>query len=156
MSTTLKKLAHATSGNFQLSTDGFGAYRDAAVYSLGAQHIDFAQVIKIHGPSDEPDTRYSPIECIGCEKKVVLGTPDLDKATTSHIERQNLTVRMQTRRMTRLTNAFSKKWANHQASMILYAAHYNFCRVHSTIRVTPAMEAGITDHIWTLKELLSK
>ena len=150
-----EKLAHATMGNFQITTDGFTPYRDAVAYSLGAQHVDFAQVIKIYAAPDEHDTRYSPSVCIGCEKHQVFGNPDMKRATTSHVERQNLNLRMGMRRFTRLTNGFSKRWEKLRAMEALYFAYYNFCRVHGSIRVTPAMEAGLTDHIWTLKELIS-
>jgi transposase-like protein/IS1 family transposase len=149
------KLAWATEGNFQISTDGFPAYKDAIVHSLGAQGVDFSQVIKIYRNNPEGETRYSPSKCIGCSKVSVFGNPDLKKASTSHIERQNLSVRMGMRRMTRLTNAFSKKWLNLKWSYALQFAYYNFCRVHSTIKVTPAMEAGVTDHIWTIEELIT-
>ncbi|MCK9362154.1 MAG: IS1 family transposase [Syntrophales bacterium] len=150
-----EKLGHATRGGFQINTDGFSAYKDAVVYSLGAQFVDFAQVIKVYGKSQENETRYSPAAYVGCDKGAVFGNPDLKKASTSHIERQNLTVRMGMRRMTRLTNGFSKKWVNLKWSYALQFAYYNFCRVHKTLRVTPAMEAKIADHIWTIQELIS-
>jgi IS1 family transposase len=149
-----EKLRHATKGNFQINTDGFGAYPEAISYSLGAQHVDFAQIIKTYASNPESQTRYSPSECTGCKKVAVYGNPDLGKASTSHIERQNLTLRMSMRRLTRLTNAFSKKWKNLRAAYALHFSFYNFCRIHQTLRVTPAMEAGITDHVWTLTELV--
>jgi len=149
-----ERLAYATRGNFQISTDGFQPYKHAVVLSLGAQHVDFAQIVKVYASSREGEQRYSPAVCIDCVKTPIYGNPDPEKTCTSHIERQNLTVRMSMRRMTRLTNAFSKKWENHKAAYALYFAHYNFCRVHSTLRVTPAMEAGIAGHIWSIKELL--
>jgi transposase-like protein/IS1 family transposase len=150
-----EKLAQATTGNFQINTDGFPAYKDAVVHSLGAQFVDFAQIVKIYkgNPEKEKITRYSPSSCIGCTKNAVFGNPNLRQASTSHIERQNLTVRMSMRRMTRLTNAFSKKWINLKWSYALQFAYYNFCRIHKTLRVTPAMEAGISDHVWSLKEI---
>ena len=150
-----EKIAHATTGSFQISTDGFAPYKDAVVYSLGGQYVDFAQLVKVYASSREGEQRYSPAECVDCVKVPIHGNPDPERICTSHIERQNLTVRMSMRRMTRLTNAFSKKWENHKAAYALYFAHYNFCRVHSSLRVTPAMEAGITDHVWTIKELLA-
>ncbi len=150
-----EKLGHATSGNFQVTTDGFAAYRDAVVYSLGGQKVDFAQLVKIYANNPEGQTRYSPAECTGSKKVAVFGNPDMDKVCTSHIERQNLTVRMQMRRMTRLTNAFSKKWLNLKWAYALQFAYFNFCRVHLSLRVTPAMEAGITDHVWTIQELIA-
>ncbi|MGO8792488.1 MAG: IS1 family transposase [Terriglobia bacterium] len=150
-----EKLAAATEGNFQVTTDGFAAYRDAIVLSLGAQGVDFAQLVKLYASSPESETRYSPAQCIGCKKTPVFGSPDRAKISTSHVERQNLTMRMQMRRLTRLTNAFSKKWEKLYAMLALYFAWYNFVRIHQTLRVTPAMEAGITDHIWTIESLLA-
>jgi IS1 family transposase len=150
-----EKLAHATSGSFQVTTDGFKPYQHAIVMSLGAQHVDFAQLVKLYSNTPEgPQTRYSPADCTGAKKVPIYGNPDPDKVCTSHVERMNLNIRMDSRRMTRLTNAFSKKWTKLCAMMSLYFAYYNFCRVHKTLRVTPAMEAGITDHIWSLRELL--
>jgi IS1 family transposase len=152
-----KKLCRATAGHgFQINTDGFVPYKDAIVYSLGGKYVHFAQIIKVFGKPEGDEKRYSPSEVIGTEKFTVFGNPDLDKATTSHIERQNLTIRMSMRCMTRLTNAFSKKHENLRCAYALHFAYYNFCRVHSTLRVTPAMESKLTTHIWTLKELLSK
>lgn len=149
-----EKLAGATEGNFQITTDAFPAYKDAIIHSMGAKNVDFAQVIKIYRSNPESETRYSPSVCIGCEKTARFGNPDLRKATTSHIERQNLSVRMGMRRMTRLTNAFSKKWINLKHAYALQFAYYNFCRVHQTLRITPAMESGLTDHVWTIQELI--
>ena len=149
-----EKLAHATDGNFQVTTDGFAAYKDAIVYSLGAQKVDFAQLIKIYQNTVETETRYSPAKCIGCKKKPVHGRPDMDRVSTSIVERHNLSVRMENRRFTRLTNAFSKLWANHHAALALYFAYYNFCRMHKSLRCTPAMAADIAKSVWTLKDLL--
>lgn len=149
-----ENLRHATSGKFQISSDGFQPYKDAAVYSLGAQGVDFAQVVKLYAASPEGETRYSPTQCIGCNKETVFGFPGLKQASTSHVERQNLSVRMGMRRMTRLTNAFSTKWQNLKAAYALHFAYYNFCRVHQTLRITPAMESKITHHVWTLDELM--
>lgn len=150
-----EKLAAATEGSFQITTDGFKPYQDAVVMSLGVQGIEFAQLVKLYSATPESETRYSPAECIGCKKVPIFGNPDPKQISTSHVERQNLTMRMQMRRLTRLTNAFSKKWEKLYAMLALYFAWYNFCRVHQTLRVTPAMEAGITDHIWEIKELLN-
>jgi IS1 family transposase len=151
-----EKLAAATEGGFQITTDGFRPYQDAVVLSLGVQGVDFAQLVKLYSATPESETRYSPAECIGCKKVPVFGNPDMSKVSTSHVERQNLTMRMQMRRLTRLTNAFSKKWEKLYAMLALYFAWYNFCRIHQTLRVTPAMEAGITDHVWTIEEMLGK
>jgi len=148
------KIAHATSGSFQISTDGFPAYRDAVIMSLGVQRVDFAQLIKIYRSPVMDEQRYSPAECTGARKEVIMGNPDMNKVSTSIIERHNLSVRMENRRFTRLTNAFSKRWANHRAALALYFAYYNFCRMHKTLRCTPAMAAGVVDHVWTLKDLL--
>jgi transposase-like protein/IS1 family transposase len=149
-----EKLAQATEGSFQVTTDGFKPYQHAIVMSLGAQHVDFAQLVKIYAAKQD-ETRYSPAECIGANKVTIYGNPDMDKVSTSHVERHNLSTRMSSRRYTRLTNAFSKKWSKHHAALALWFAYYNFCRVHRTLRVTPAMEAGISDHVWELKELIA-
>lgn len=142
-----EKLARATADQrFQISTDGFPAYRDAIVLHLGAKKVDFAQIIKDFEASGETTT----------QKSVVFGSPKQSLICTSHVERQNLTIRMAMRRFTRKTNGFSKKWLNLKAGLALHFAYYNFCRVHMTLRVTPAMEAGITDHIWELEELLTQ
>lgn len=149
-----EKLERATSGNFQVNTDGFSAYQDAIILSLGTR-VDFAQIVKIYGKPEGEDHRYSPPTVTEIKKVAIHGQPDLEKAGTSHVERQNLTIRMGNRRMTRLTNAFSKKWMNLNYSYALHFFHYNFIRVHSTLRVTPAMESKITDHVWTWEELLT-
>jgi len=133
----------------------FDPYKDAVVLSLGAQGVKLAQSVKLYTATSESETRSSPTECIGCKKVPVFGNPDKRKVNTSHVERQKLTMRMQMRRLTRLTNAFSKKWEKLYAMLALYFAWYNFCRVHQTLRVTPAMEAGIADHVSDLSELLS-
>jgi transposase-like protein/IS1 family transposase len=149
-----ENLAHATTGNFQINCDGFPCYKEAIDFSFG-DRVDFAQIIKIFGLPDGDERRYSPSVVIDIKKIAVSGNPDLDTATTSHIERQNLTVRMQMRRMTRLTNAFSKKQMNLRYAYALHFFHYNFMRVHSTLRVTPAMEAKLSGHIWTWRELIA-
>lgn len=150
------KLAEATEGSFQVNTDGFPLYKEAIPYSLAAQSVDFAQVVKIYRNTPENESRYSPGTCIGCQKTEAYGWPDLDRATTSHIERQNLTVRMSMRRMTRLTNAFSKKWLNLKYAYALQFAHYNFCRPHGSLsKSTPAMVSGIANHVWTIQELIT-
>jgi len=153
-----EKLAHATEGryDFQVTTDGFVPYREAVVLSLGVQRVNFAQLIKTYqnNPDVETETRYSPAVCTGTIKLPIFGNPDMRKVSTSHVERMNLSTRMQMRRYTRLTNAFSKKWEKHYAALALWIAYYNFCRIHRSMRVTPAMQAGITDHVWDLPELI--
>lgn len=109
---------------------------------------------KVYGYTEAPDSRYSPATCIGCDMKIVSGVPDPDHVSTSYVERQNLTMRMSMRRFTRLTNGFSKKLENHGHAVSLYFLHYNFCRVQKTLRVSPAMEAGLAHHVWTLEELV--
>lgn len=139
----------------QITTDGHKAYLDAVEDAFGAD-IDYAQLQKIYGsPSSEEQRRYSPARCIGCDLKVVSGDPDPKHVSTSYVERQNLSMRMSMRRFTRLTNAFSKKVDNHRHAVALYFAYYNFCRIHQSLRVTPAMEAGLTDHVWTIEELVA-
>jgi hypothetical protein len=111
---------------------------------------------KIYGaPSEEENRRYSPARCIGSDMKVVSGNPDPNHVSTSYVERQNLTMRMSMRRFTRLTNGFSKKAENHCHAVALHYMHYNFCRVHQSLRVTPAMQAGIADHVWSVEELIA-
>ncbi len=154
----IKKLNYATAGNFQLSTDGFHSYPDAIFHGLG-QRVSYAQVIKSYAKahpaqSPEGERRYSPSKMLEVTKIPRQGNPNPALISTSHVERQNLTMRMMMRRLTRLTNAFSKKYGNLKAALALHFAHYNFVRIHQTIRCTPAMEAGITKHIWTLKDLL--
>jgi hypothetical protein len=114
---------------------------------------DYAMLQKIYGASMENETRYSPAKCIGSDMKVISGNPDPKHVSTSYVERQNLTMRMHMRRFTRLTNGFSKKVENHAHSVALHYMFYNFCRIHQTLKVTPAMEAGLSDHVWTLEEL---
>jgi len=150
----VEKLNEATTGQFQITTDGFKAYVDAVHMSLGTR-VDFAQLIKVYRTAPEGERSYSPAEVVSTEVVPVIGQPDPEKICTSHVERHNLTMRMQIRRFTRLTNGFSKKWENHFAALALYFAYYNFCRIHRTLRVTPAMEAGLTNHVWTIEEMLT-
>jgi transposase-like protein/IS1 family transposase len=148
-------LAARLANRVQLTTDGFNFYIDAVEKHFGAD-VDFGQVIKLYGDYGQHDAagRYSPQPIIEVISKVRQGHPDPKHMSTSHVERQNLTMRMAIRRFTRLTNAFSKKLDNHKAACALHFAYYNFCRVHQTLRVTPAMQAGISDHVWTIAELL--
>ena len=140
-------------GRVQITTDGHKAYLTAIENSFGAD-VDYAQLQKIFGASLENETRYSPATCIGCEMKVVSGDPDPKHVSTSYVERQNLTMRMHKRRFTRLTNAFSKKIDNHAYAVALHFMYCNYVRIHQTLRVTPAMESGLSDHVWSIEELL--
>src|SRR5271169_3314404 len=144
------RLAH----RIQLTTDGHRAYLQAVEDAFGA-NIDYAMLIKLYGGDSEPEKRYSPAECIGTKEIKINGNPKPAAISTSHVERHNLTMRMSMRRFARLTNAFSKKLENHVAMLCLYFVYYNFCRVHQTLRVTPAMEAGITDHVLDVKDLVA-
>lgn len=148
-------LADRLKNRVQLTTDGFKAYLNAVDAAFG-NDIDYAMLIKIYGvpPSAGDQRRYSPAECIGTETLQINGTPDKKDISTSFIERQNLTMRMSMHRFTRLTNGFSKKVDNLCHAVALHFMYYNFARVHKTLMVTPAMEAGIADHVWDIKELL--
>ena len=149
------KLRRATSDKrFQISTDGFGPYINAIDYAL-IDRCDYAQLVKVYTNNGEEDHRYSQADVTKAVPTPIMGNPDRELICTSHVERHNLTMRMQIRRLTRLTNAFSKKWENLKAALALYFCWYNFCRVHRSIRMTPAMEAGITDHIWGIGEILA-
>src|SRR5438552_12533076 len=153
--TFTEKLDRATSGHFQLTTDGLATYPDAISYSLGTR-VDYAQLIKVYGKNDvEGERKYSPPEVVETTTKILIGDPDPRRICTSIVERSNLSIRTSVRRLTRLTNAFSKKWENLKAMLAIYFAFYNFCRIHSTIRCTPAMESGITQHVWTIRDLLT-
>ncbi len=145
-------LASRLANKVQLTTDGHKAYLEAVEGAFGCE-IDYAMLIKLYGVEPEGDKRYSPSKCTGTRTEVITGTPDKGKISTSYVERQNLTMRMGMRRFTRLTNAFSKKAENLAAAVALHFMYYNFGRIHRTLRVTPAMEAGITDHVWTLEEI---
>jgi hypothetical protein len=117
--------------------------------------VDYAQLVKIYGKSSKEDeTRYSPAQCIGIKIDMVTGSPDPGHISTSYVERSNLSIRMQMRRFTRLTNGFSKKLENHAAAFALYMMFYNFARVHQTLRITPAMAAGVSDHVWDIEEIV--
>lgn len=149
----IEDLASRLANRVQLTTDGHRAYLTAVENAFGSQ-IDYAMLDKIYQTPPVPEVhRYSPAKCCGAVKKKINGNPDMSKVSTSYVERQNLTMRMSMRRMTRLTNAFSKKMENQAHAVALHFMHYNFCRIHQTLRVTPAMEAGIADHVWSLEEL---
>jgi len=150
----MEDLAGRLANRVQLTSDGLKCYLTAVKAAFG-NDIDFAQLVKIYGEIDTEGQRHcSPATCIGCESHVVTGTPDPKHINTSYIERQNLTLRMHNRRFTRLTNAFSKKIENHLASLAIHYAHYNFVRIHQTIRVTPAMAAGVTSRLWSIEDLV--
>jgi IS1 family transposase len=153
----VKKLDKATAdSSFQITTDGFAQYRDAIEMELGHKHVDFAQLIKVYATPQDDSHRYSPPVVVDIITNVISGNPDPKRICTSTVERQNLTIRMQMRRFTRLTNAFSKKWENLKAALALFFAFYNFCRPHSSIKKqTPAMASGLTDHVWSISELLA-
>ncbi len=150
----MEDCASRISSRVQITTDGHRAYLEAVEGAFGMD-CDYVQLQKIYGAPAENHTRYSPATCIGCDMKTVSGNPDPKHVSTSFVERQNLSMRMSIRRFTRLTNAFSKKAENHAAAVALWFMYYNFCRVHQTLRVTPAMEAGISNHVWTIEELVS-
>ena len=139
----------------QLTTDGHKAYVEAVEGAFGSD-VDYAQLVKLYGPTISAPGRYSPAECIGARKERVMGSPAIEHVSTSHVERQNLTMRMSMRRFTRLTNAFSKKFDNHVHALALYFAFYNFCRIHKTLRMSPAMAAGVTDQLWSLEDIIAR
>jgi IS1 family transposase len=145
------------SNRVQLTTDGHRAYLEAVEGAFGAD-VDYAQLVKMYGTvgGKSAEVRYSPAECTGIRKVRVEGKPDVKHVSTSHVERMNLSIRMQNRRFTRLTNGFSKKLDNHIHALALYFAFYNFCRVHKSLRMSPAMAAGITDTLWSLDDIVAK
>jgi len=149
----MKNLAGRLKNRVQLTTDGHGMYLNSVEDAFGSE-IDFSQLIKLFGPSEEKERRYSPAQCNGTIKDRIKGNPDPKFVSTSFVERQNLTMRMSMRRFTRLTNAFSKKVENLGHAVALHFMNYNFCRIHQTLRVTPAMEAGVTDRLWDIEDIL--
>lgn len=148
----MQDVASRLRNRVQLTTDGLKAYLEAVEESFAAD-IDFAQLVKLYGKPLDGEHRYSPAECAGTHKEVIMGNPKLKHISTSHIERQNLTMRMSLRRFTRLTNAFSRKVENHAHAIALHFMYYNFVRIHKTLRVTPAMAAGITKKLWSIQDL---
>jgi hypothetical protein len=148
----MRDVAGRLANRIQLTSDGNSVYL-SAVDEAFARDVDYAMLIKQYGESSEAEKRYSPAICVGAEKSPVRGRPNPEHISTSYVERSNLTLRMQNRRFTRLTNAFSKKLANHKHMLAISWVFYNFARIHQTLRVTPAMEAGISDHVWTLEEI---
>jgi IS1 family transposase len=158
----MRDLVSRLANRVQLTTDGFPGYLKAVEEAFGWNGVDYAMLVKVYGPGLETDRGYSPPVCNGAIKTWVMGKPDRAVVSTSYVERQNLTMRMQMRRFTRLTNAFSKKAENHAHAVALHFVHYNFCRPHQTltrrakgIYRTPAMAAGLTDHVWTVADLVA-
>lgn len=151
--TFISDLASRLRHRVQLTTDGHKPYLSAVEDAFGGD-IDYAVLQKLYGSDPSAEKRYSPAQCIGTQREIVTGDPDPKHISTSYVERQNLTMRMSMRRFTRLTNAFSKKAENHIAAVALYFMYYNFGRVHQTLRVTPAMEAGVANHVWSIEEIV--
>lgn len=149
----IKDLSNRFDNRVQLSSDSLALYVDAVEEGFGPD-VDYGQLVKAYEAEPMGAGRYSPPHVVSAERKVIIGSPKISKISTSYVERQNLTMRMQMRRFTRLTNAFSKKLDNLKAAVALHFAHYNFVRVHGSLRVTPAMAAGVTDHLWSLSELM--
>jgi IS1 family transposase len=149
----MEDLAGRLSNRVQLTTDGLKVYLNAVKNAFGSD-IDYAMLIKVYGNAEEGHKRYSPAVCLGCERKAIEGNPDSDHISTSYVERANLTMRMNMRRFTRLTNGFSKKVENHTAQIAIFMMMYNFGRKHMTLGTTPAVKAGIADHIWSIEEII--
>jgi IS1 family transposase len=150
----MKDLANRLKNRVQLTTDGHKMYLEAVEDAFGCE-IDFSQLIKIYGNTEEAQKRYSPAQCIGTEKIKINGNPENESVSTSYVERQNLTMRINMRRFTRLTNAFSKKVENLGHALALHFMYYNFCRIHQTLRVTPAMAAKVTDRLWDIEDIIA-
>jgi len=149
----LRDVARRVSNRIQVTTDGHSMYFKPVMEAFDGS-VDYAQIVKVYGSDPEGEKRYSPATCIACEKHVAHGDPDRKHISTSYVERQNPTIRMGVRRFTRLTNAFSKKIENHVAMLAVHYMHYNFVRIHQTLRVTPAMAAGVTDRLWSIKDII--
>ena len=149
----MNDLASRLANRVQLTTDGHKAYLEAVEGAFGAD-VDYAQLVKLYGEAPEAQKRYSPAVCTGARKEAITGRPDKAHVSTSYVERQNLTMRMSMRRFTRLTNAFSKKVENLAHAVSLHYMHYNFVRIHKTLRVTPAMAAGVTDRLWSVQDIV--
>lgn len=147
-------LASRLADRVQLTSDGLAVYLQAVERAFRGD-VDYAQLVKVYNETSEGQRRYSPAECVGCTKNVVVGYPDPEHVSTSYIERANLTMRMGMRRFTRLTNAFSKKIENHAAAVALHMMHYNFVRIHQTLRMTPAMAAGVTGKLWEIADIVA-
>src|SRR5271154_4808510 len=150
----MEDLASRLANRVQLTSDGHRAYLEAVEGAFGSD-VDYAMLVKVFGPAPEGQRRYSPAECIGAVKHRIEGNPDPKHVSTSYSERQNLSMRMGNRRMTRLTNAFSKKAENHAHMMAIYFMHYNFVRIHQTLKITPAMAAGVTSKLWEMPDMVN-
>jgi IS1 family transposase len=148
----INDLASRLSTRVQLTSDGHRPYLEAIESAFGSQ-VDYAMLIKLYGDSTD-ETRYSPSEVRGTRKEIITGDPDINHVSTSYVERQNLTMRMSIRRFTRLTNGFSKKLENHMHAVALHYVHYNFVRIHKSLRCTPAMAAGVTEHLWEIEDIV--
>lgn len=152
-----KNLKNRLASRAQVSTDGHSMYLEAVEHAFGAD-VDYGMLIKLYGQEPEGEKRYGPAKCLSATKHIVQGKPDYEAISTSYVERQNLTMRMGMRRFTRLTNAFSKKLENHECALALYFMHYNFARSHKTLSnpypKSPAMAAGLTNHIWSIEEIV--
>jgi IS1 family transposase len=151
--TFMTDLASRLSNRVQLTTDGHRVYLDAVEGAFGSE-VDYAMLVKLYGNDAQPETRYSPAQCIGAMTTPISGNPNPRHISTSYVERQNLTMRMSMRRFTRLTNGHSKKVENHQHAIAIYFMYYNFCRIHESLRITPAMAAGVSDHVWSIQEMI--
>jgi IS1 family transposase len=151
----ISDLSGRLANRVQLTSDGHKVYLNAVEKSFG-DGVDYAMLVKTYGEAarEGAEVRYSPAVCMGAKKEIMIGHPAIEHVSTSFVERQNLTMRMSMRRFTRLTNAFSKKVENHAAAVALHFMHYNFCRIHQTLRVTPAMAAQVTDHVWEVGEIV--
>lgn len=147
-------LAGRLADRIQLTSDGLSVYLGAVAKAFQGA-VDYAMLVKIYNQTSEGQKRYSPAQCIGCKREEIVGNPDPDHISTSYIERANLTMRMEMRRFTRLTNGFSKKIENHAAAVALHMMYYNFGRVHQTLKTSPAVAAGVADHVWTIEEIIA-
>lgn len=151
-----KKLRTATAGHFQLNSDGYDPYRSAVVRNLG-DRVAHGVVVKNYGKvSQEEQRKYSPARIVSIKKEAAWNDPDMDRVSTSHVERSNLNMRTFIRRMTRLSNGFSKKWQNHEAMLALYVCHYNYVRVHGKLKTTPAVASGLEAHKWSMRDLIER
>jgi IS1 family transposase len=150
----MRDLAERMAYPIQLTTDGHAVYLHAVDEAFHHTAVDYAMLVKVYGDAPRsPERKYSPSNFVSAKKQRISGFPDMSQVSTSYVERQNLTMRMSMRRFTRLTNAFSKKVENHMAAVSLHFMHYNFGRIHQTLRITPAMASGLTDHVWSLEEI---